>query len=106
MSANAVLYARFSPRPGAEKCESVEKQLDCCRSYCKGHDYTVMSEHFDKDISGGRMDDRPGFQEAVAAACRHKVVLVVYKLDRLARNTRDCLEIVERLTGSGATWPL
>ena len=30
---DAVLYARFSPRPLADECDSVEKQLERCRAY-------------------------------------------------------------------------
>ena len=37
----AVLYARFSPRPSAEECDSVEKQLERCRAYSIGQGYTV-----------------------------------------------------------------
>ena len=99
---SAVIYARFSPRPKAEECDSVEKQLERCQSYCKGHGYDVVAEHFDKDLSGERADNRPGLQRAVEKACKRKAVLVVYKLDRLARNTRDCLDLVERLTRAGA----
>jgi hypothetical protein len=40
-----VLYARFSPRPNAEECDSVEKQLERCRAYSLGHGYTVDAEH-------------------------------------------------------------
>ena len=39
----AVIYARFSPRPDANECDSVEKQLERCRSYCKAHGYDVIS---------------------------------------------------------------
>src|SRR5437879_6101246 len=53
-------------------------------------------------MSGGRMDNRPGLQRAIALACKHKAVLVVYKLDRLARNTRDALDVLERLPKSRA----
>ena len=35
-------------------------------------------------------------------ACKAKAVLVVYKLDRLARNTRDALDVLERLQKSKA----
>lgn len=41
-------------------------------------------------------------QRAIALACKHRAVLVVAKLDRLARNTRDALEIAERLQGAKA----
>jgi site-specific DNA recombinase len=98
----AIVYARFSPRPSPEECNSVEKQIERCRAYSAGHGYEVIAEYFDKDISGGRMDNRPGLQAALDEACKRKAVLVVYKLDRLARNTRECLDIVERLTQHGA----
>jgi len=98
----AVIYARFSPRPDAEDCDSVEKQLDRCRAYCKAHGYDVIAEKDDEDMSGGRMDNRPGLQAAIELACKHKAVLVVYKLDRLARNTRDALDVLERLQKSKA----
>jgi site-specific DNA recombinase len=102
MSTIAVLYARFSPRPGAETCESVEKQIERCRAYCHGHSYEVVSAFHDKDLSGGRMDNRPGLQKAISAACRQKAVLCVYSLSRLARCTRDAIELAERLNTAGA----
>ena len=56
----AVIYARFSPRPDAQDCDSVEKQRDRCRSYCKAHGYDVIAEKDDEDMSGGRADNRAG----------------------------------------------
>jgi hypothetical protein len=58
----AVLYARFSPRPSPEEYDSVEKQIERCRAYSAGHGYTVVSEHHDKDLSGGRADNGPVFK--------------------------------------------
>jgi len=98
----AVIYARFSPRPDAEDCDSVEKQRERCRAYCKAHGYGVIAEKDDEDTSGGRADNRPGLQAAIALACKRKAVLVVYKLDRLARNTREALDVLERLQESEA----
>src|SRR5437879_10211892 len=98
----AVLYARFSPRPNAEECDSVEKQLERCRAYSEGHGYTVVSQHKDKDMSGGRADNRPGLQKAIAAACKQQAVLVVYSLSRLARCTKDAIDLAERLSAAGA----
>jgi DNA invertase Pin-like site-specific DNA recombinase len=98
----AVLYGRFSPRPSPEECDSVEKQLDRCRSYCHGHGYDVIAEFQDKDLSGGRADNRPGLQRAIAKACRHKAILCVYSLSRLARCTRDAIDLAEKLSGAGA----
>jgi hypothetical protein len=54
---------------------------------------TVIGEHQDKDLSGGRADNRPGLQEAIATACARKAVLVVYSLSRLARCTKDAIDL-------------
>jgi DNA invertase Pin-like site-specific DNA recombinase len=98
----AVLYARFSPRPNAEECDSVEKQLERCRAYSLGHGYTVVAEHHDKDVSGERADNRPGLQKAITAACDRKAVLCVFSLSRLARCTKDAIDLAERLSAAGA----
>jgi DNA invertase Pin-like site-specific DNA recombinase len=98
----AVLYGRFSPRPSPEECDSVEKQLERCRAYAAGHGYTIVAEHSDKDLSGSRADNRPGLQDAIATACERKAVLVVYSLSRLARCTKDAIDLAERLNAAGA----
>ncbi len=98
----AVTYARFSPRPNPDECDSVEKQTERCKAYCAGHGYEVIEENHDKDLSGGRADNRPGLQRAIETACRHKAVLVVNSLSRLARCTKDAIDIAERLSQAGA----
>ena len=99
---DAVLHGRFSPRPSADECDGVEKQIERCRAYCAGHGYTVAAVHADKDLSGGRADNRPGLQKAIAEACARRAFLVVYSLSRLARNTRDAIDLAERLNKAGA----
>jgi DNA invertase Pin-like site-specific DNA recombinase len=42
----------------------------------------VIGRKHDNDMSGGRADNRPGLQAAIALACKRKAVLVVYRLDR------------------------
>ena len=49
---------------------------------------------------GGGSRDRPGLREALAA-CRAGDMLVVTKLDRLARSVPDARDIVEELTVRG-----
>ena len=98
----AVVYGRFSPRPSPEECDSVEKQIERCRAYCKGHGYEVVAVFHDKDLSGGRADNRPGLQHAIATACARKAILCVYSLSRLARCTKDAIDLAERLNAAGA----
>ena len=99
---NAILYARFSPRKNAEDCESVETQLDRARQYCGAAGMEIIGEYSDKGLSGARADNRPGLADALDHVCRVKACLVVYSLSRLARNTRDAIEIAERLNRAGA----
>ena len=98
----AVVYARFSPRPAAEECDSVEKQIERCRAYCVGHGYDVLAVFKDKDLSGSRADNRPGLQRAIAKACAQKAIICVYSLSRFARCTKDAIDLAERLNTAGA----
>ena len=98
----AVIYARFSPRPSPGECDSVEKQIERCRAYCAGHGYDVLAVYQDKDLSGGRAYNRPGLQRAIAKACAQKAILCVYSLSRFARNTKDAIDLAERLNAAGA----
>src|SRR4029079_2379101 len=95
--ANAVVYGRYSPRPDAEECASIEVQFDRCRAYARAHGYDVAAEYADPELSGGRADNRHGLHATRDHACRTKAVLCVYKFDRLARNPRDAIEIADRL---------
>lgn len=93
----AVIYARFSPRRNAAECESIATQISYCTNYCKFHKLEILSSHQDDGISGAYAENRPGLQEALTEAIKHKAVLVVYSLSRLARNTKETIEIADQL---------
>jgi DNA invertase Pin-like site-specific DNA recombinase len=81
----AVIYCRFSPRKNQDKSESNETQEELCRKWCDEQMMEVRSVHEDRAMSGSD-PDRPGLWDALEALQRGDVLLV-YKLDRLARNT-------------------
>ena len=54
------------------------------------------------DIMSGARDDRPGLAELMAYV-REGDTVVVWKLDRLGRNTLHILETVKALTDRGVT---
>jgi len=95
--AKAIIYARFSPRRNADDCESCETQISYCQNYCKFHKLEVLSIHRDDGLSGANSNNRPGLQDAVKAAIKNQAVLVVYSLSRLARNTKETIEIADQL---------
>lgn len=97
----AVLYARFSPRRNADECESCESQLDACRRAAAADELCVVREYQDDAVSGKRAANRPGLQAALSHCITERCTLVVYSLSRLARNTRETLEIVEQLNRYG-----
>lgn len=99
---NAIIYCRFSPRPNASECQSIQTQLERCEAYCTAQGYETEDCYEDAGLSGATQDERQGLADALAHVCRIKGILVVYSLDRLARNTRDALEIAERLQKAGA----
>lgn len=93
----AIVYTRFSPRPNADKAMSCEFQEQKCRDYCKLHDIDVLAVYEDRNISGKRADNRPGLQNAMVHVCKERGVLVVYSLARLARSTKDAIDLSDTL---------
>lgn len=100
----AICYARFSPRPNAQDCDSADKQLERCRLYAAAHDHQIVvgGEYSDEDLSGATLDGRKGLESALRHVCKIKGILIVYSISRLARNTRHALGIVDRLKDAKA----
>lgn len=88
-----IIYARFSPRRNNDECESIEAQLDFCRKWCKQNNVEIVSEFADRALSGAD-EERPELWAAIEALER-SYVLVVYRLDRLARSVY-LSDIIER----------
>ena len=85
---NIVIYARFSSR--AQNEQSIEGQLKVCYEYAERNGYKIISEYIDRAISGTAADNRPEFQRMIAdAAKRQFSAVLVYQLDRFARNRYD-----------------
>ena len=84
---NAVIYARFSSHSQRE--QSIEGQLRDCYEYAKRYDINIVGEYIDRAISG-MTDDRPDFQRMIADAPKKQFErIIVWKLDRFARNRYD-----------------
>ena len=60
----AILYCRYSPRPGANECQSNEKQEERCRAYCQNRGYQIVAVHADEAVTGG-VFERPGLAAAI-----------------------------------------
>lgn len=99
---NAVGYTRVSTDGQATDGVSLEAQQARIRAWCEANGYALVAIHIDASLSGCRADNRPGLQDALTSAARHKAALVVYSLSRLARSTKDAIAISERLAKNGA----
>jgi site-specific DNA recombinase len=100
----AIGYVRVSTIDQANDGVSLEAQQAKIKAYCDLNGLELLHVYADAGISGKRADNRPQLQKALDAICKHDAdALVVYKLDRLARNTIDALEIaqtIEKCDGS------
>lgn len=94
-----VIYARFSSSRQRE--ESIEDQERVCRAYADAHGMEVVGTYEDRAASA-RSDDRPGFQRMVREAPGGSWgVVLVYKLDRFARDRFDAANYRVRLRDAG-----
>ena len=83
----AVIYARYSSDNQRE--ESIEGQLRECTAYCKKNDITILRTYIDRAMSA-KTDHRPDFQRMIKDSAKGLFdVIIVWKLDRFARNRYD-----------------
>ena len=91
----AAIYARVSTND-----QHVENQLTELRSYVERRGWTAVG-YVDKGVSGAK-DRRPALDELVKAARRRRFdVLVCWRLDRLGRNLRHLILLLDELQALG-----
>ncbi len=96
---NAVIYARYSSHNQTE--QSIEGQLRVCHEYAQREGFTIVGEYIDRAISG-KTDDRPDFQRMISDSRKRAFQYVlVYKLDRFARNRYDSAVYKHKLKQNG-----
>ncbi len=83
----AVIYARYSSDNQRE--ESIEGQLRECMEFAKYNEITVVNTYIDRALSA-KTDNRPEFQKMIKDSYKGGFdVIIVWKLDRFARNRYD-----------------
>lgn len=98
------LYIRVSTEKQADEGFSLDAQKSRLRAYCEAQQWLVCSDHIyvDAGISGKSTVGRDSFNAMMQAAKDGTIKRVVaIKLDRIARNTKDFLAIVDTLQGYG-----
>ena len=101
MSANAVIYARFSSDRQRE--ESIEGQLRECREYANKNGIRVIDSYIDRALSASKdTDKRLDFQRMIRDSGKHLFdTVLVWKLDRFARNRYDSAHYKNLLKKNG-----
>ncbi|MCL2083567.1 MAG: recombinase family protein [Oscillospiraceae bacterium] len=83
----AVIYARYSSDNQTEN--SIEGQLRECKNFAERNGMTVIGNYIDRALSA-KTDSRPQFQKMIKDSAKSLFdVVIVWKLDRFARNRYD-----------------
>jgi DNA invertase Pin-like site-specific DNA recombinase len=83
----AVIYARYSSDNQRE--ESIEGQIRECTAYAEKNGITVIKHYIDRALSA-KTDNRPDFQQMIKDSEKRLFdIVLVWKLDRFARNRYD-----------------
>jgi site-specific DNA recombinase len=99
----AVGYVRVSTTEQAVDGISLDMQRAKIRAYAALEDLDLIEIIADEGISGCSIKGRPGIQKIIEMVeCRRVEAVVVFKLDRLARNTIEALEISQLMDRKGA----
>ena len=94
------IYARRSEEK--ETGESIQNQLNICKNYIQNNNKDIIiDEYFDDDYSGRNMN-RPDFQKMMKLVKKNYYDSIVFwKLDRVARNALEFLELHKELEKIG-----
>ena len=95
----AVIYARYSSDNQRE--ESIEGQIRECTAYAEKNGITIVKHYIDRAISA-KTDNRPQFQQMIKDSDKKLFdIVLVWKLDRFARNRYDSARYKTRLKKNG-----
>ena len=95
----AVIYARYSSDNQRE--ESIEGQLRECKEYAEKNGIMILRSYIDRALSA-KTDNRPEFQNMVQDSAKGLFdTVLVWKLDRFARNSYDSAHYKSLLRKNG-----
>ena len=97
----AIGYIRVSTQGQADEGVSLDAQRAKIQAYCSLNDMELVAVFEDAGISGASMTGRDGLHAALKATGKG-MAFISYSISRMARSTRDMLDIAERLDKSGA----
>ncbi len=99
----AVLYTRVSLDRSGEGA-AVARQLEDARELATRRGWTIVAERSDNDTSAAGSKKRPGFEAVLEDVESGRAdAVVAWALDRLTRNRRDTVRLIEVCQAASAT---
>lgn len=96
----AVIYARYSSDRQTE--QSIDGQMRECREFAEKNGIQIIGTYIDRAVSGKSADHRTEFQKMIAdSSGKNFQAVLVYKLDRFARNRYDSAVYKAKLKRNG-----
>ena len=97
---NAVIYDRFSSHGQNE--DSGDQQYKVCMEFAKRNGYNIIDRYSDEAKTGTKAESRDGFQQMIRdSRAKQFQYIIVYKLDRFARNRYDSATYKAKLKKNG-----
>ena len=95
----AVIYARYSS--DSQREESIEGQVRECTAFAEKNGITILRHYIDRAYSA-KTDNRPEFQNMIKDSGKRLFdMVIVWKLDRFARNRYDSARYKSQLKKNG-----
>lgn len=91
----AAIYTRVSTEDQAKEGFSLDAQLEKLRAYCTARDWIVGGEYVDDGYSG-RFLKRPAYTRMMEEMDKWDTLLVI-KMDRIHRNSKNFMLMMEHL---------
>ena len=98
---NVVLYLRYSSDKQNE--QSIEGQQRICKAFCDRNDMTIVDVYIDRALSASKhTEKREDFQRMIKDSEKRQFdAVIVYKLDRFARDRYDSAIYKNKLKKNG-----
>src|SRR5512140_126824 len=100
----SVIYIRVSD-PSQIENNSLETQLKICRSFAERNGWEIVEVFEEEGVSAKTVHNRPEMRRLLQFCTdkKNKIAkVIVYKMDRFARNTEDGLVAISLLAKHGS----
>ena len=99
------IYVRVSTEEQAQEGYSIRAQEQKLKDYARIKDWSIFKIYRDEGISGKNISARPAINELIEDIKQGNIKnVLVFKIDRLTRNTRDLIDLVEFFNAHDCTF--